>query len=624
MLKDGDIINVMKKILLFITGIFILLTMSMTSGCGSNGSRPDVADSIYSAEYINSITIDNPERALALLDTVEQKDLLSKFDIARFRCLAYHNGLSDYKNALRYGLEAYEMPESRQDAEIFLLLLGVIADDYYQNGNYEESVRMCTEGLKLASDSLLRDQEANFDVSLATNLWELGRKDEAYLRLGEASDILEKEAAKYRSYMTADDYVYSLGVYIQSLCSDHRYREAIAMLPRYEQAMDCLESKDDIPDGLVDMRRASAYGAFAYMMALEGDYRDADELYRKLLETDYAKSPDGRGPLIVPYLLARKRYAEALSYLQDEKEYWQANADTLSYDYIDSHLKRELEAYTGLNKTAEALRVANTIQQMSDTLRERERSAKALELAEIYKTQEQALRLEQQSASILIRNIIIGSALIFIILAVVLIIRILRYNKTISSKNKVMVKTIDELIGYKDELFERQEEVFRLRKELDKTKKKTDIETPLTETVEYYNEESTSSEISEKSESLLTEGDKILYNRMNHEVQARRLYLNPNFSRKDLMAEFKISANKFALLFKEFAGCSFTQYIQNCRLDYAVKVMRENPQWNFHAIAKEAQMSNGAFYSNFKRRFGMSPSDFRIGEASISSQKQSE
>lgn len=94
----------MKNILLYITGIFMLLTMTMTSGCGSNGSRSDVADSIYSGEYLNSITIDNPKRALALLDTVEQKKLLSDFDIARFRCLAYHNGLSDYKNALRYGL----------------------------------------------------------------------------------------------------------------------------------------------------------------------------------------------------------------------------------------------------------------------------------------------------------------------------------------------------------------------------------------------------------------------------------------------------------------------------------------------------------------------------------------
>lgn len=612
----------MKNILLYITGIFILLTVSMTSGCGSGESRPDVADSNISVEYLNSISIDNPERALALLDTAEQKKLLSEFDIARFRCLAYHNGLSDYKNALRYGLEAYSMPEAREDAQVYLSLLEVIADDYYENGNYEESVRLCTEGLKLASDSLFRTEEANLDVALAENLWEFGRKEEAYLKLGEAADILEKEAARSNLYKTADDYVYSLGVYIQSLYSEGRYREAIAMLPRYEKAMDCLESKDDIPDGLVDMRRASAYAAFASMLALEGDNRKADELYRKLLSTDYSKTPDG-GQLLVPYLLARKRYAEALSCLKDEKEYWQANADTVSYDYIDTHLKREQEAFTGLNKTAEALRVANTIQQMSDSLRERDRSAKALELAEIYKTQEQALQIEQQSTSILIRNIIIGSALIFIILAVLFIIRILRYNKTINSKNKVMVKTIDELIGYKDELFERQEEVLQLRKELDEAKKKADSSTSPTETVE-DNGESASSETSEKRESILTEGDKMLYIRMNHEVQARRLYLNPNFSRKDLMSEFKISANKFSMLFKEFAGCTFSQYIQNCRLDYAVKLMRENPQWNFDAIAKEAQMSNGAFYSHFKRRFGMSPSDFRAGEASISSQRQGE
>lgn len=610
----------MKNILLYITGIFILLTVSMTSGCGSGESRSEADDSIYSVEYLNSISIDNPERALALLDTAEQKKLLSEFDIARLRCLAYHNGLSDYKNALRYGLEAYSMPESREDAQVYLSLLEVIADDYYENGNYEESVRLCTEALKLASDSLFKTEEANFDVSLAENLWGFGRKEEAYVKLGEAADILEKEATKDPTYRTADDYVYSLGAYIQSLYSDHRYREAIAMLPRYEQAMECLESKDEIPDGLLDNRRASMYAAFASMLALEGDYSKAEDLYRKLQETDCFKTSDGT-QLAVPYLLARKRYAEALKYLKDEKEYWQANADTLSYDYIDFHLKREQEAYTGLNRTAEALRVANTIQQMSDTLRERDQSAKALELAEVYKTQEQALQLEQQSTSILIRNIIIGSALIFLILAVIFIIRILRYNKTINNKNKVMVKTIDELIGYKDELFERQEEVLQLRKELDEAKKKADPTTSSTETVQ-DNEDTVSSDTPENSESLLTEGDKALYTRMNHEIQARKLYLNPNFSRKDLMAEFKISANKFALLFKEFAGCTFSQYIQNCRLDYAVKLMRENPQWNFDAIAKESQMSNGAFYSHFKRRFGMSPSDFRAGEASISSQGQ--
>lgn len=63
----------MKNILLYITGIFILLTMSMTSGCGSGESRPETTDSIYTAEHINNITIDYPERALALLELLNRR-----------------------------------------------------------------------------------------------------------------------------------------------------------------------------------------------------------------------------------------------------------------------------------------------------------------------------------------------------------------------------------------------------------------------------------------------------------------------------------------------------------------------------------------------------------------------
>lgn len=58
----------MKNFLIYLTWIFILSAMLMTSGCGSGESRTEVADSIYSVEYLNSISIDNPERALALLD----------------------------------------------------------------------------------------------------------------------------------------------------------------------------------------------------------------------------------------------------------------------------------------------------------------------------------------------------------------------------------------------------------------------------------------------------------------------------------------------------------------------------------------------------------------------------
>lgn len=149
----------MKKFVAYLTEIFILASMVLMSGCGSGESRQESADSIYTVEYLNSIAIGDPHRMLARLDSAGQKNLLSDFDVTRLRCLAYHNGLSDYKTALRYGLEAYNMPQAREDARVFLALIELIADDYYENGNYEESVRMCTEGLKMASDSLLRTEE---------------------------------------------------------------------------------------------------------------------------------------------------------------------------------------------------------------------------------------------------------------------------------------------------------------------------------------------------------------------------------------------------------------------------------------------------------------------------------
>ena len=89
-----------------------------------------------------------------------------------------------------------------------------------------------------------------------------------------------------------------------------------------------------------------------------------------------------------------------------------------------------------------------------------------------------------------------------------------------------------------------------------------------------------------------------------------------------LMARYRIPAYRFSAFFKEQAGCSFSQYVNNCRLDYAVKLMRDNPRWTVEAIARTVQMSNGAFYLQFKKKFGMSPVEFRRSEASIVPDKE--
>lgn len=603
------------KNLLHILSFLLLVPLAFLYGCETKTAK-DADNSNFSVEFIHNISIAEPERALALLDSAEQNYLISDLDISRLRSLVYHNGLSNYKLACHYGMIAYHIPEVRSDAREFLLLLEQLADDNYNNGEYAKSVELCTEGLKIARDSLLKVSEANLQVSLANNLLEMNLYNEAFEHFRTAIDILDTESRESPNYAETDDYIYALGMIVNALCDEKHYSEALEYIPRYAEAISRLDGKAEKPEGLCDMRLASGYAAFSYILKRNGNSEKADQLYDKLLNTEYVKTPEGE-QMRVPYLLVSKRYHEALHLLQREKEYWKENADTVSYDYIEGHLKRELEAYEGLGDIRSTNRLLKTIQALADTLRIRDRHEDVLEFSEIYKTQTQALEIGRQKSSIIIRNIIIVFAAIFLLLAIFFIVRILQYNRIINKKNGAMVRTIDELMGYKYEAFERQEEIIQLQRTLQDMKKIPEHNF-LTEQPETVIMEVPSTT---EAAPAFSNTDHVLFVRMNHEILARRLFLISNFSKKDLMTEFKIPANKFSMMFKNFAGCSFSQYIQNCRIDYAVKLMRENPQWSLESIAKEAQMSNGAFYSHFRRRFGMSPSDFRSEDMSISTKE---
>lgn len=92
--------------------IVLLWVISLVIGWScANKHTPGMTteqDSIYHVARIQDMTITRPHEVLALLDTAEQKSLMTPFDINRLRCLAYHNGLSNYQRALRYALEAYK------------------------------------------------------------------------------------------------------------------------------------------------------------------------------------------------------------------------------------------------------------------------------------------------------------------------------------------------------------------------------------------------------------------------------------------------------------------------------------------------------------------------------------
>lgn len=562
-------------------------------------------DSLYNR--IEEISITHPKEALALLDTVKREQLLKPFYVAHLYCLVYHNGFSQYRLALAYAREAYNDPDARKDTDKFLSLLSLMTDECHTNGDYAESVHYCAEGLALAKKTGNDVYRSDFHITWGLNLLEMEQYDEAFRHIDYAIDILKDEVDKRPCYESLDGLVYAIGMKISLLWDKDRYEEALALRPLFEKTLNELEQRPDTPDGVVDMRRAMGAAVYSCIAYSTHNKAEGDSLYRLLDKTAYASTSEGEY-IRIPCLLLAKRYDDALRYLYREKRNLQAYTDTLNWDYIDSHLKMELEAYEGKGDWRSASRVQASILALTDSLRQKERKADALEYAEIYKTDEQARQIDRQKASIRLRDIVLIFTALILSVAIIVIIRILHYNKVINQKNDAMAETIDELMAYKDELLIRQEENIHLREELQALR-------ALSEQSADEPEDAIVEEADEEGEALtnvaLNEKDRELYDRASYIIASQRLYLRPDFTKKDLLKEVYIPVNKFSALFREFAGCSFTQYMQNCRLDHAVRLMKEHPQWSLDAIASESQMSRSVFYRLFQKKYGMKPSEFR-------------
>lgn len=604
---------------------FLAVLLLCTLGCGGcgpgkGGTGRGGNDSLYTVAHIQGIILSEPERALALLDTAEAEGLLSSFDLNDLRCQVYHNGFSQYNTAYAYAREAYADPDARKDTERFLSLVSIMADECHTNGDYAESLTRCAEGLKLAQETGNRAAEAELYVTLGLNLLEMKQYDEAFSQIDCAIGILQAEADGNPCYHTWDDLVYALGMKLALLWEKDRYGEALDLRPLVEKALDGLQESDDTPRGAADMRRAEADVVYCCIAYATGNRAEAERLYARVEANPYASTADGEY-IRIPCLLLAGHYDEALRYLAREKRLLQATTDTVNWDYIGSHLQMELEAHQGRGDWRAASRVQSSMLALADSLRKREHDAHAQELAEIYKTEDQARRIAKQASSLFVHRVVIAFAVGLLVVTALFVIRILRYVRTIRQKNRAMSATIDELMAYKEDLLRRQAENLRLHDELrqrggENRAAAAGEDAPAAAAVTAEPPSPAGGPVPHQPAAdglpaVLTERDRILFDRLAHEIVGRKLYLRPNFNKKELLKEVHVPANKFSSLFKAFAGCSFSQYIQELRMDEAIRLMRDHPDWSMDAVAREVQMSNGAFYHQFQKKYGMKPSQYR-------------
>lgn len=590
--------------------IILLLAACLLTACHAGHSGPDAdgRDSVYTAGYIEGISFEKPEKALALLDTAEERRLFTPFETNMLRCLVNHNGLSRYRAALFYGRKAYADPEARKHPGKLLSLLSYMAEDSHTNGDYAASVRYCAEGLELARQQGSKTYEADFHVTWAKTLMLMAQHGEAFRHFDIGIDLLDEEARKNSGYHAWDELFYSIRLKLSALYEIDRNEEAYALFPQMEEALKGLEASKDAPDGLAELRQAELLALLCPVAYATGRKAEGDAIYRRLEANPVASKPDGEY-IRIPGLVAAGRFDEALRYVYREKKLLQANTDTVNWDYINPHLQSELEAWQGKGDVGEVARVQAAMLALTDTLRRRERTADALQWSEIYESEEKDAQIKEEQRNADRWMVVAIAVIVVMVVGGSLGYVIVRKNRGISRRSLALVAQVKRQLADRRELDRKTEENLALYDQLEQARQELEAErVKNAPKKEPKREKSMSNENGDKT---ATEADRILFERIAFEIKNRQLFRNPDFSRTELLKIIHVPQNKFAGLFKQFAGKSFTEYVRDLRLSYANELFIEHPDWSMDAVIKECGMLRSSFYVAFIQIYGMNPDEFR-------------
>ena len=574
---------------------YIIIGIALLTFGACNDSKqvrklPHLGDTPYQADTVLVTYATNPERALSLLDSA----------------LALGN-VSDYRyQFIRAKIFSKSLVEQRQDSAI-VILKSLLTHDSVRNApteqeniydmliatsrgktDYEQYMHWATQKAELCRQQGQETERWRTEADIGLVMTHLGQVDEGVAKLDDAISHLDAPGSIDRM----DAFIIAVKRKINALNALRRFDEVIPLGQRILDRLDHFEShiKDyaedsyrlswtDNPsdrDRYLDFSRAQAWGfmAIAYSHTQnppkgeESSYLSLAKKYLSLFDNSgYGKTFAARR-MIAPTQMALGMYDEALV-TYDELER-RMGSDTLNEDYAIILRSRAIAARDKGN-FAKALdyqtRYANLSKIVSDSLHRGE----AHDYAARYHAQEQQLEIQEKQAEAERSHIISIAVAVIALLAVAFALYFFRQKRIVTEKNRALVRMIN---GTQPEP----------EPEEDEPEDQSD-----------------------------DEPDNIaLFDDIDAAIHQEQLYKNVNLQRQDICERFGISRHTLNdILSKHTKGLSFPQYVNNIRLEEALRLLRDEPAKTVSVIANEVGFTPANLREQFKRKYGMTPLEFR-------------
>ncbi len=317
--------------------------------------------------------------------------------------------------------------------------------------------------------------------------------------------------------------------------------------------------------------RRTALAKLAAHQVMAGQTERADSTYKKWKEVPHSEGSNPKDYFIVDYLRERGLYSEAADIYEGLISKIRTQSDTLGNMML--YAKWGLaEVMQKMGKYHKAADTYVEVLEIKDTLQVRQARANVQELSVLYETQEKEHQLHVHKMWIII--LCFGTLMLTLTLAAILL-----YTNKIRKKNRFMAQALDELAS-KNTLSKKQDR-------------------PIVNS-------------SHSSEEKTDDKSAALFIALDNRLDSERLYLNPDLNRDDLCQLIGVDKNVLGNIIKRYSGAPNSQvYINRKRIQYAILLLRDHPEWTMLAVAESCGMRNTATFNRiFRQTYGITPTAY--------------
>ncbi|MCR4849348.1 MAG: helix-turn-helix domain-containing protein [Bacteroidales bacterium] len=521
-----------------------------------------------------------PERALTLIDSAVIVGNLSWQRGEYLKAVTLYGGMHDMDAARQTCLDMLEQKEALSDTatleNTYMLLAGI----EYTQGNHPAIIRYATEASRLAHLLNLPAEIGNAESLIAQSMAQTGRTDEGIERLQNTI----AELSQLNTFKGVTAYHETSKKLVRIYLDNLKFAEVVPVCEASLERIGELESHPEHfsgmkegfdPSEFIDYAKGQTLAYLTIAYARMGELAKARKTEAAVFRTQWSQSIDCDKIMSAAYAYMGEfdRFEQAMSRFEN------SYPDTINPNYVIC-LEQRSEAARMQGHIDEALSYMQRAYLIRDSLDARNQREELNKLATEYHLQEEQFIRQQKETEAKRARTVIVALIIGLVATIGFLVWVFRQKRLEDKKNRVLAREIAEAITYKEKWLEREE-------------------------------------LGVKSEALRVESevdpDRALFLQIQELVIREKLFLDPSLDRQTLVDRLGLSKERIGAAFAKGSPFkSLIEFLNDCRLPYAAKLLTERPDLSIAEVAKESGFpSADTLGRNFKQRFTLTPTQFR-------------